>query len=138
MLIYRVKFSRKTDYGIILMKGLEATYARKNFVSTSEIAEQYKISPSFLEKLADILRKNNYLEAKRGNKGGYRLIKNPKNITIEELINVFEEPAMMRCLYSKHPKKICPLVSICPTRRAWVGINEQVQRIFRKTTLAKI
>ena len=133
-----MKFSRKTDYGIILMKGLEHTYAQGNFMPTSAIAEKYKISSAFLEKLADILRKGGYLEAKRGFKGGYRLIKNPKKITIEELINVFEEPPMMRCLYSNHPEKHCPLVKTCPARKAWIGINEQVNNIFRKTTLAKI
>ncbi len=133
-----MKLSRKTDYGIILLKFLAPTYKSGEFVAVSEIAEKHLLPAVFLEKLADILRKNKYLEAKRGNKGGYRLIKNPQEINLREMIDVFEEKPMMRCMQSAHPEKYCPLVSVCPARKTWSLVDEKVNKIFKGITLARL
>lgn len=130
-----MRFSRKTDYGIILVQSLRGTYPDGGYVSLSKISREQGLPLSFLEKLAEILRQNGYLSARRGPDGGYRLVKNPKDITLKELIDVFEEPEMMRCMKSNHPEKYCPFVEACPTRAGWLRIEKEVNTIFERVTI---
>lgn len=130
-----MRFNRRTDYGVMLAEALRPSFKSGEFVALSHIAKERRLPRAFLEKLADALRRKGYLEARRGAAGGYRLARDPKHITLRELIDVFEEPTMMRCMQSFHPEKQCPLVEVCSTRAAWVRIEERVDRVFRSVTL---
>ena len=129
-----MRLSRKTDYGLILIRSLRSTYASGVYISVADVAEEFGISHTFLEKLAETLRSESYAEAKRGKGGGYRLIKNPKNISLQEIINIFEEPHLMRCL-DPQQKNTCPLIGACPMHRHWKGIEKKIQREFAKITI---
>lgn len=133
-----MKFSRKTDYGLILLKSLITTYGRNSFLPVSKIAAKWNLPETFLEQLAKSLKNAGYLESKRGADGGYCLIKNPRQINLEELVRVFEEPPMVRCLHFSDPEKHCPLVHICPSHRGWQKIQGKVSNIFKKTTLVDL
>jgi len=131
-----MKFSRKTDYGIILLKALAPSFVKRDFYSVSRISEIHRLPAAFTEKLAVKLSQVGFLEARRGVQGGYRLVKDPKKITLREIIDVFEEPPMMRCMQSSHPEKLCPLVSVCPAHKTWAEVDKKVNKIFKKITLA--
>lgn len=133
-----MKFSRKTDYGIILMEALRPSFASKEFVPLAQVAKQENLPRVFLGKLAEMLRMNGYLDAKRGSNGGYRMCRDPKTITLKELIGVFEEPPMLRCMRSPDPKKHCPIAATCPTRKTWNGIDKKVDALFHDVTLASL
>lgn len=133
-----MKFSRKLDYGILLLGALRDGYRSGRFFSVRKVAKKEKIPGAFAEKLAEILRKHHYLEARRGKDGGYRMIRNPRHITFAELIKIFEEPKMVKCLKSPYPKKYCPLVDTCPSRKVWRDIDRQVTRVFEKVTLDQV
>src|SRR3989338_5451607 len=133
-----MKFSRKTDYGVILLQSLRGTFRDHGYIPLSKIAREQKLPRFFIEKLGEKLRRAGYLEARRGADGGYRLRKDPKKITLKELIDVFEEPEMMRCMRSPHPEKYCPFVGACPTRAGWLGIEKKVNKIFENITIASL
>ena len=133
-----MKLSRKTDYGIIFLKSLSPTFKSGEFFSTSKVAKENNLPQSFMEKLAETLRKKGFIEAKRGLTGGYRLLKDPRRINLQEMVEVFEEKPFMRCLRSSDPEKHCPLVKICPAHKTWVAVHEKTKNIFRGITLAKL
>ncbi|MBU6414695.1 Rrf2 family transcriptional regulator [Patescibacteria group bacterium] len=133
-----MKFSRKTDYGIILMEALRPSFASGKFIALAEVARQEGLPVLFVAKLAEALCKKGYLEAKRGLGGGYRMVRDPKIITLKELIDAFEEPPMLRCMKSSDPKKHCSLAATCPTRKTWNGIDEKVDALFQNVTLASL
>ncbi len=133
-----MKFSRKTDYGVILLQSLRDTFRSRGYIPLSKIAREQKLPRFFIEKLGEKLRRSGYLEARRGAEGGYRLAKDPRKITLKELIDVFEEPEMMRCMRSPHPEKYCPFVGACPTRAGWLGIEKKVNKIFENVTIASL
>lgn len=133
-----MQFSRKTDYGLILIAALAPTYRSANYVSLRDVAERQRLPFAFLEKLAGTLKKHGVVGARKGAQGGYRLLRDPKSITFAEVIRMFEESPMMRCLRSPHPEKYCPLVSICPTRSKWREIEQEVNAIFERITVASI
>ena len=133
-----MQFSRKTDYGLILLEALKRTYASGEHFSLKAVAQGEHLPFAFLEKLAGMLRKEGILEAMRGARGGYRLVRNPASLTLREVIRIFEEPPVMRCLRSPHPEQYCPLVGACPTRKTWRALHERVNQIFETVTVAQL
>jgi len=83
-----MRFTKKTDYALILLDGIKGTFYDKSFVSVSLISKKHNLPYAFLEKLASSFSKAGLLEAKRGARGGYRLIKNPHKITVEDVANL--------------------------------------------------
>ena len=133
-----MKFSRKTDYGVMLLTALRVTFNTTGFIPLSSVTREYNLPFSFLEKLAEALKGAGYLASKRGPEGGYRLIRDPKTVTLKELIAVFEEPPMMKCLKSADPEKHCAFVAVCPTRKTWNLLNNKVMDMFEHVTLAEM
>lgn len=130
--------SRKIDYGLVFLVSLKHTYRSEAFRSLEAVAEAEHLPLSFLEKLAAPLRRAGIIESKRGITGGYRLCRDPESLTLAEIIRVFEEPPLMRCLRSPHPEKYCPLVATCPTRKTWRAIEKDIQHVFERVTVATL
>lgn len=130
-----MKFSRRTDYGIILVQALRSTFKDRTHIPISKISREQGLPLVFLEKLAEALRKKGFLEARRGSEGGYRLARDPRKTTLKDLIGVFEEPEMMRCMKSPHPQKHCAFAADCPTREKWLEIEKRVDSIFESVTV---
>ena len=72
------------DYGIILVERLKK--AEGAFLDAKSVAKAHALSPAFMEKVAQNLKRAGWLESKRGLGGGYKL-KEPNTITTQ---NVFE------------------------------------------------
>ncbi len=130
-----MQFSRKIDYACILLASLRKTHTSGLFVSLAVIAREQHLPLPFLEKLAGTLRRRGVLDARKGADGGYRLKRNPKTLTIKEIIDIFEEPPVMRCLKSSDPEQFCSLAPFCPTRSRWREIEEKVDRVFAHVTV---
>ena len=84
-----MKFSRRTDYGIILAQALRSTFRDRSHIPISKIAQNQGLPLVFLEKLAERLRQAGYLEARRGSEGGYRLPEKPKKKKPQQLNKYF-------------------------------------------------
>jgi len=61
------------------------------YVSLSEISYRQNISLSFLEQLFHKLKKNNIVSSNRGVNGGYKLVIDPSQISIFDIIDAVEE-----------------------------------------------
>ena len=61
-------------------------------VTLAGISERQKISLSYLEQLFGRLRRNELVDSTRGPGGGYSLARNPKDITVADIIFAVDEP----------------------------------------------
>ena len=84
-----MKLSSKSRYGLNAIYHL-ALVKTGEYVSLTELAKQTNVSQPYLEKVLAILKRKGLVDATRGVQGGYRLIKEPKNTTIGEIIRAFE------------------------------------------------
>lgn len=84
-----MKFSTKATYGLRAMIRL-AKSGDKESVSLSSIAKAENISQKYLERLFSDLKKANLVKAEKGVAGGYRLLKDPSEINILDVINALE------------------------------------------------
>lgn len=85
------QLSTKTHYGVAALIDLANAYG-ENLTRIKEIVENRNISKSYLEQIFNRLSKFGVVKSVRGNRGGYELAKNPKNITLFEIIEILEGP----------------------------------------------
>ncbi|CFX01156.1 Transcription regulator Rrf2-like [Syntrophomonas zehnderi OL-4] len=110
-----MQLNQATDYSfrVILHLTLKDT-----IVSAKELAEQEQVPMRFLLKILGSLVKAGILKSYRGQEGGYALAKDPKDITLLDVIEAMEGPiAINRCLThqdycSKRWTKVCPVHNV--------------------------
>ena len=152
--------SRKTDYALILIGALKPTFRSGDFMPLKLIARQYRLPYAYTEKLASSLKRAGVLEAQIGKSGGYRLARDPKKITLQSIVNVFQAKPMVRCMVSLHPRtqgaeqssydghprteraeqssydgspqKSCALSATCPTRASWNKADDAIRKALSK------
>lgn len=130
-----MKLSTKGKYGIKAMLELALVY-NKGAISVRSISEKQNISELYLEQIFSILRKNEFIKSIRGAKGGYVLIKDPKDVTIKNIMDVLEGPvSISNCI--EHGAN-CDNLDKCATRILWVKIKDAIDDIFTSVTLQHI
>lgn len=107
---------------------------RDGYVSMKNIAERQGISKKYLEQFTAQLAKAGLLDIRRGNQGGYRLMREPSNITLQEILSLTEGSlCAVTCL--EHMPNRCEKCDFCMTLPAWSGLNDVVQNYLSSVTL---
>ena len=113
----------------------------KGTLMINEIAESENVPKRFLESILLELKKNGYLGSRLGKNGGYYLIKNPKDISLLEIVRLFEGSiALLRCTSEKYyePCEHCKNEATCPIRETFNDIREYTFRKLEGKTLAML
>ena len=132
--------TQKTRYSMLALTRLAREYG-KGTLMINAIAESEKIPKRFLESILLELKKNGYLNSKLGKNGGYYLIKDPENITLLEIIRLFEGSiAMLRCTSEKfyQPCEHCKDENTCGIRDTFKDIRAYTFQKLEKTTLSSL
>lgn len=91
--------SNKCKYAIRALQYLAKNKEEDRTIMSSEIAEKEGIPKKFLEAILHELKNNRLLTSKRGSNGGYKLIKDPNEITLTEIIRIIDGPiALLPCV----------------------------------------
>jgi len=92
--------------------------------------------PTVSKLLKDLLR-NGLLISHRGTKGGYRLARSARNITVGEIVAVFEgEIAITECSHTA--SGTCDLEVLCPIRTNMQVISQAVRAALEQVTLSDL
>ncbi|RDB59704.1 Rrf2 family transcriptional regulator [Gordonibacter sp. 28C] len=85
-----MQFKASTDYG---MRAILYLAAQGTTCSSKDIAQDMSIPRDYLIQLAQLLRNAGLIEARPGKHGGYRLAKEPSDITVLQIMSALEEDA---------------------------------------------
>lgn len=105
---------------------------KDGLVSVKDIAGQLKISGNHLSKVLQRLVKAELIVSIKGNKGGFKLAKNPETINFLEIYEVIDgkfKPSA--CLLNKPS-----CIHQCIMGDLTNSINKQVENFFKNTKLA--
>lgn len=129
-----MKLSTKGRYGVKAMVDLAINYGETP-VSIKSIAKRQNISECYLEQLFSPLRKANLITSIRGAQGGYVLSKEPKDITVADIMKVVEGPIeISECIDNSS----CDNVDCCATRLLWEKIKNSIDDVMESITLQDI
>jgi len=82
-----MKLSSKSRYGLNAMYHLALA---NDYLSLTELAKQTNVTQPYLEKVLGQLKKKGLVDTLRGALGGYKLMKEPKEITIGAILRALE------------------------------------------------
>lgn len=127
-----MRFSTKAEYGVKAMTNLAQCYPQQKTIK--EIAEQEDISQKYLERLMVALRNGGVVESSMGKTGGYILARDPKKISMDEVIEILDgEIAPMRCA-----GKFCASQHKCPSSAVWINLGMQIKKTLNKMKLSDL
>jgi Rrf2 family protein len=132
--------TQKTRYSMLAMVRLAKEYG-KGTLMINQIAESERIPKRFLESILLELKKNGYLGSKLGKKGGYYLVKKPNEITLLEIIRLFEGSiAMLACTSEKYYQACehCKDETNCAIRHTFKDIREYTYNRLAGTTFENL
>lgn len=133
--------SKKTRYAMLAMAALARTY-RHGLLSINAIAQTEHIPPRVLEGILLRLKNHGYLNSTRGKTGGYVLARRPDQITLLDIVILFEDSvSMLACLCTDSEYRECEFCkeeSTCPIRDTFSSIYHHTVEVLGNTTLADI
>ena len=125
-----MKISTRVRYGLKALVYIAEKSREDKLVRIKEIADDQNISVQYLEQILFKLKNENIIEGKRGPNGGYRLAKNPEEITLHELYKILdEEEKVIDCNESKENKANCNGQS-CGTTCIWNKLDNAMTKIL--------
>ena len=90
-----LRLSKKSDYALIAMKHLATRPDSSGSSSAREISESYDIPLELLAKVLQRLVRARLLVSLQGTRGGYRLGRSPRAISVADVIQAVDGPVTM-------------------------------------------
>ena len=131
-----MKISTKGRYSVRLMYDL-AIHNTGEYITIKSIAKRQEISVKYLEQIISILNKAGFVKSIRGAQGGYKLAREPKDITIGMILRL-TEGSLSTVLCLDDEQNQCKRALECPTLFIWQKINDTVNNIVDNITLEDI
>jgi Rrf2 family protein len=129
-----MQITRETDYALRCVLYLSARPGK--IIDATEIAESKSIPRSFLSKILQKLTRAGIVKSFKGYKGGFMMMKIPREISVLDIIEIFEGPAAMnRCAIDKQSCQLSPTCSVHPI---WVEIRQYVDKKLKQQTFDKL
>jgi FeS assembly SUF system regulator len=129
------RLSKTTDYGIVLLAGLARDPSAEPR-NARELAEGSDLPVPMASKILKALAKEGLLVSQRGSKGGYRLARDPAELSVSEMVRVLEGPvALTDCAIGP---SLCEHEAMCAVREPWQLISRVVEQALSDVTLADL
>jgi len=102
-----------------------------------DLSRLAEVPPNYLSKILWALGGEGIIEATRGVRGGYRLKQQPRDISLMDIVKLFDKPRSRQSCFL-HDTRQCSEAEPCAAHQAWVGVGESNRRFLETTTLADI
>lgn len=125
-----MKISTKGRYALVVMIEL-AGNSNNEYIPLKDIAKRQQISVKYLEKIVAMLNKAGFVQSNRGNNGGYKLVKEPKEYKVGDILRAAEgDLAPTGCVTEN-----CVRKDKCKTFEFWQGLDKAIESYVDSTTL---
>ncbi|MEN3046003.1 MAG: Rrf2 family transcriptional regulator [Candidatus Hydrothermales bacterium] len=119
---------RETDYALRSLIYLSQNKGR--IVDVFEIAKERSIPPTFLAKILQKLKKRGIVNSVKGKGGGFYLLKNPKDISVLDIIEIMQGPIYLN--FCSVNRKKCKFSNICNMYPLWVNMKKKIEEELKK------
>jgi len=127
-----MRLSTKGRYAVTAMLDL-AIHHEQGPVTLADISENQGISLSYLEQLFARLRRHGLVEGLRGPGGGYRLSRNPRDISVADVIAAIGEGIDATMCEGGRD---CQDGEECLTHRLWTRLGREIFDFLNAISLA--
>jgi len=131
-----MKLSSKTRYSLRILLQIAMDAKERKMVKGREIATKQQISEAYLEQIMIPLKSAGLVSTIRGCRGGYSLGKIPEEITVLNIIEIFE--GKIEFADCKPDGDKCKMLEQCFTSGIWSELSVALGVAAAKITLASI
>jgi FeS assembly SUF system regulator len=127
-----LRVSKLTDYATVVMTCLAES--SDEVLSAQLLAERARLETPTVSKVLKQLAGAGLVDSWRGVNGGYRLARDPSNISVADIVTAMEGPIGMTecCAHSG----LCDHESHCGVRVNWQRISDAIRSALEGVTLA--
>lgn len=130
-----LRINRQTDYAIRVVLALAKKPAGTR-VPTSDVRNEMLIPAAFLQRIVAALASNGFITTQPGRDGGITLAHSPANITLLQVVEVFEGPIVLSdCVADP---LTCPFGATCPVNRRWGRLRDLMREELSRATFADL
>lgn len=128
-----MQITRQADYAVRAVLHLaKAGNAERS--ATSTIAKEQNIPPSFLAKIISQLSVAGLLHTSRGARGGVTLARDPKDISLLEVVEAIDGPIQLNECVSD--SGACTFEENCPIKPVWCDAQDELVGRLKNTNFA--
>ncbi len=130
-----MRISKKAEYALRALVAI-ARQPGKSW-PIQELATSERIPIKFLEQILLSLRRAGMLTSKRGVGGGYTLLRAAAEISLGEVIPIFDGPSALVACAAEKPNEpcTCPDQRTCPLRLVMRGVRKQMSALLESVTI---
>ncbi|HIW22157.1 MAG TPA: Rrf2 family transcriptional regulator [Candidatus Dorea intestinavium] len=132
-----MKLSTKGRYGLRAIIDM-ARFSKEEPVSISSIAARQDISERYLEQIVALLKKAGLVKSIRGATGGYILARDPKLISVGDVLRALEGSLEAVECSAAHGKDGCSASGECVTKFVWQKINDSINNTVDDIKLVEL
>ena len=134
-----MRIPMKVDYGVRALVDL-ATHQEVNgstSVATAIIAQRQQIPKQYLDRILLSLKQAGMITSSRGPHGGYKLSKDPHNVTVTMVMEALGDSptAPVDCIAAPD---CCSLSSACAQREVWRSVEAAIDDILNSVTIGSM
>jgi Rrf2 family protein len=132
-----MRLTNRSEYGLLALVYL-ARHKTEGFISIETIAKAQNIPPKFLEQLMLALKRAHFLYSTKGQHGGYTLAKEPDQITLAEVIRLFDGALAPTDSVSENFYESTPIEKEKKLTGVFRDIRDYTSQKLEKTTIADV
>ena len=134
-----LRLTKKADYSLIALKHFAAMHCiagsagGSHALSAKELADSSGIPLPLLSKLLQKLGKNGFLISEYGTNGGYRLAREPRDISALQVIRAIDGPIVLANCFTSASS--CGHSDRCTIKRPLRRIHEGILRLLESVSI---
>lgn len=130
-----MQITRQADYAVRAVLHLARINGNER-AATSQVAKEQHIPPSFLAKIISQLSIAGLLHTSRGARGGVTLARDPKDVSLLEVIEAIDGPIMLNECVGEN--STCTFDDDCPLRPVWCEAQEELVNRLKGTNFQQL
>ena len=130
-----MKLTARSEYALLALVYL-GRQPREGLVSVETIAQAQGIPQKFLEQILLALRRAKYLRSAKGHRGGYQLARPADEITLAEVVRLFDGALAPTDSVSRYFYEATPIEKEKKLLRVFREIRDLVSARMEATTIA--
>lgn len=131
-----MRYTTKTEYGVVSLMYMARHYEPGHMITLREIVKEELYSAPFVEKILQKLKSSGLVVSSQGNQGGYALAKPPQQINLKQIIEALEGSTYdVFCEPHVREGIVCTHLSKCGLNGIWRQSKELLDRFYESITL---
>ncbi|MDQ5988002.1 MAG: putative HTH-type transcriptional regulator [Syntrophus sp. SKADARSKE-3] len=133
-----MKLTNRSEYALLALVFLARHHRDGACISVETVAMAQGIPPKFLEQILLALKRAGYLRSTKGQRGGYALAKSASQISLAEIIRLFDGALAPTECVSKYYYEPTPIEKEMTLVKVFQEIREFVAEKLERTSLADV